>query len=185
LFFKWKKSTGHIVTRLAANQFIKHIQLKSIYQDESLTQACSPIKCATLASNKMIRCNLDMQAPTILPSCQEFVVLYWISIGTITEAATSKSKGHLSKMSMKPITIVYNLTIQIFHDEHETYNNSIQPYNSYLAPQFWREENKAERWMIPPQVSQLTTSSCHGIPNRNLLKLPGKWLFVYFLKHMK
>ncbi len=75
-FLKRKKSTGHNVTRLAANQLIKHIQLKSIYQDESLTQACSPIKCATLVSNKMIRCNLDMQAPTIWPSCQEFGVLY-------------------------------------------------------------------------------------------------------------
>jgi len=107
----------------------------------------------------------------------KFVVLYWISIGTITDAATSKSKGHLSKTSMKPITIVYNLSTHILHDEHETYNNSIQPYNSYLAPQFRREGNKAERWMIPPQVSQLTTSFCHGIPNRNLLKLPGKWLF--------
>ncbi len=46
---------------------------------------------------------------------------------------------------MKPITIVYNLTIHILHDEHETYNNSIQPYNSYLTPQFWREGNKVER----------------------------------------
>lgn len=154
-FFQIGKKALVNVTRLAANQFIKHIQLNSIYQDESLTQACSPIKCATLTSNKMIRCNLHMQAPTILPSCQEFVVLYWISIGTITEAATSKSKGHLSKTRMKPITIVYNLSIHILHDEHEIYNNSIQPYNSYLAQQFRREGNK--------QRDEWSLHKCHNL----------------------
>jgi hypothetical protein len=61
-----KKNTGHNFTTWASNQFTNHMQLKSFYQDESLTQAC-----ATLASNKTIRC----KPPTILPSCQELVVL--------------------------------------------------------------------------------------------------------------
>jgi hypothetical protein len=72
---KQKKNTSHNFTTCTSNQFIKHMQLKS-FLPRWILHIGNPIKCATLASNKTIKCNAisTCKPPTILPRCQELVV---------------------------------------------------------------------------------------------------------------
>jgi hypothetical protein len=125
-----------------------------------------------LKQNNQVQCNLNMQASNHITQLPRACRTYWISIGTITGAATFRSKGHLSKTSMKPITIVYNLTIHILH--HNFRDKGIkQRYQWSLDNGFLKHHNL-----------QLRVVMVFLIAINNLLKL-GKSFFVYFIILLK